>query len=321
MGSGIKIISIFRHLCGNDILNIKRYIVFILSLILFTVRVNGQDSITSNPDSAIIISSDIDNFWKALDSLENQNSTIDSLKMIRTIFVDHASEGLRQYMKAANCYERQYLETIRKKKNDYLTVREKTQTVRDEKQLIIRYLKKFKRLYPSLKIPVICFTIGIFQVGGSQFANTLYIGCETDAMEKVDIAPQTIHELAHFQQKDQNPNSNLGLVMIEGGAEFVSYQVTGKRTIPGTWAYGTANESDLWKDFETKMDSAINMKWFMNIADTSKRRPGSLGYFIGFRICESYMHNHENKKSALADIIEMENPKKIFLASSYEPKK
>ncbi len=170
------------YLCGNDILNVKRYIVYLLSLIIFTVQVNGQDSITSNPDSAIIISSDIDNFWKAFDSLEKQKSTIDSLKMIRTIFVDHASEGLRQYMKAANFYEGQYPETIRKKKKDYQTVRENT-------------------------------------------------GCETDAMEKVDITPQTIHELAHFQQKDQNPNSNLGLAMIEGGAEFVSYQVTGKRMV------------------------------------------------------------------------------------------
>jgi hypothetical protein len=282
--------------------------------------VNGQDRITSNPDSAIIISSDIDRFWKAFDLLENQKSTVDSLKTLKT-FVEHASVGLRQYMKAANCYEGQYLETIRKRKNDYLAVREKTKMVRDERQLIIRYLKRFKQLYPTLKIPVICFTIGIFQVDGSQFENTLYIGCETDAMEKVDITVQTIHELAHFQQKDQNPNNNLDLAMIEGGAEFVCYQVTGKRTISETWAYGTSHEVNLWMDFETKMDSAINMQWFMNIADPVKRRPGSLGYFIGFRICESYMHHHENKKPALIDLIEMGNPKKIFLSSMYDPNK
>lgn len=274
-----------------------------------------------NPDSALIISSDIDHFWNAFDSLKSQQSTVDSLKIIRTIFVEHASEGLRQYMKAANCYELQYLETIRKRKNDYLAVRKKSQMVEGKRQLIIRYLNRFKQLYPSLKIPAICFTMGIFQVGGSQFENTLYIGCETDALENVDITIQMIHELAHFQQKDQTPNSNLELAMIEGGAEFVCYQVTGKRTIPETWTYGLVNESNLWKEFKPKMDSAINMKWFLNITDTANRKPGSLGYFIGFRICESYLKNHTDKKSSLTDLIEMEKPKEIFLTSLYNPNK
>jgi uncharacterized protein YjaZ len=131
--------------------------------------------------------------------------------------------------------------------------------------------------------------------GGTQFENKFYIDCETDIMENVDIAVQTIHELAHFQQKDQNPTNNLDLAMIEGGAEFVSYKVTGKRTLTETWSYGLANESNLWKGFEAKMDSAINMQWFTNIADTTNRKPGSLGYFIGFRICESCLQNHDNK--------------------------
>ncbi len=296
-------------------MKLDRYIVFVLFLILFTLNAKGQDRITTNPDSAIIISSDIDHFWEAFDSLGNQKSIADSLKTIRTIFVQQASEGLRQYMKAANCFEMQYLEAIRKKRNDYLAVREKTQMVRNQKQVVIRYLKKFKQIYPSLKIPVICYSIGIFQVGGTQFENTLYIGCETDAMENVDISVQTIHELAHFQQKDQNPSNNLDLTMVEGGAEFVSYRVTGKRTLTETWTYGLANEVHLWKEFEMIMDSAINMKWFMNITDSTKRRPGSLGYFIGFRICVSYLRIHGNKNSALMELIEMENPKKIYLES------
>lgn len=224
-------------------------------------------------------------------------------------------------MKAANCYELQYLETIRRKKNDYLAVRKKTQMVRNQKQVVLRYIKKFKQIYPSLKIPVICYTMGIFQVGGSQFENALYIGCETDALQYVDITIQTIHELAHFQQKDQDPKSNLELAMIEGGAEFVCYQVTGKRTLSETWTYGLANESKLWKEFESKMDSAIDMKWFLNVIDKATGRSGSLGYFIGFKICESYLQNHNNKKTALIDLIEMENPKKIFLTSLYNPER
>ena len=35
-------------------------------------------------------------------------------------------------------------------------------------------------------------------------------------------------------------------------------------------------------------------------------------------ICETYLKSHKNKKLALRELIEMENPKKIFLTSSYK---
>jgi hypothetical protein len=295
----------------------KRYITFVLISILFIDITNGQDRVTANPDSAIIVTTDIDNFWRAFDLLQNQKTLADSLKIIKTIFVDKVSEGLKQYMKAANCDENEFLETLKKRKADYLAVREKTEAIAHKKQLIIQYLHKFKRLYPALKIPAICYTIGKFEVGGTQFENTLYIGCEVDIINHIDIVVQSIHELAHFQQKDQNPVTNLDLAMIEGGAEFVSYQVTNKRTIYPTWRYGTANENSLWKEFQPKLYSAIDMKWFLDIPDKEKNRPGSLAYFIGFRICEAYLKSHKNKKLAVRELIEMENPKKMFWTSSY----
>lgn len=296
----------------------KRNVRLILRCLLFVSISKGQDRVTTNPDSASIITTDITNFWRAFDLLQNQRTWADSLKIVKTTFVDKASEGLKQYMKAANCDEKQFLETIKKRKADYLAVRPNTEAIANKKQLIIQYLKKFKRLYPALRIPAICYTIGKFEVGGTQFENTLYIGCEVDIINHVDIIPQSIHELAHFQQKDQNPASNIDLAMIEGGAEFVSYQVTGKRTIYPTWRYGIANESGLWEEFQPKLDSAIDKKWFLDIPDQDKNRPGSLGYFIGFRICETYLKSHKNKKLALRELIEMENPKEIFLTSSYK---
>jgi len=283
----------------------KRHIIFILCLC------------NSNPDSASIITADINHFWRAFDLLQSQQTTADSLKIIKTIFVDQASEGLRQYMKAAHCHEKEYLETIRKRKADYIAIRAKTEAIVGKKQLILQYLNRFKQLYPGLKIPAICFTIGKFEVGGTQFGNTLYIGCEVDVLNHVDIIPQSIHELAHFQQKDQNPLTNLELAMIEGGAEFVCYQVTGKRTIPKTWAYGIAHETSLWNEFRPGLDSVINTKWFLDVPDKDNHRPGSLAYFIGFRICEAYLKRHQGKKPALKELVEMEDPKQIFLESSY----
>ena len=296
----------------------KRNVLVILICLLFVSITKGQDRVTTNPDSASIITTDITNFWRAFDLLQNQRTWADSLKIVKSVFVDQASEGLKQYMKAANCDEKQFLDAIKRRKADYLAARENTEAVKDKKQLIKQYLQKFKRLYPALRIPTICYSIGKFEVGGTQFGNTLYIGCEVDIMYHVNIIPQSIHELAHFQQKDQNPVTNLDEAMLEGGAEFVSYQVTGMRTIYHTWEYGINNEKSLWNEFHPILDSAINMKWFLDTPDKDKNRPGSLAYFIGFRICETYLKSHKNKKLALRELIEMENPEKIFLTSSYK---
>jgi hypothetical protein len=289
----------------------------VIGLCIFTTNSQAQDRITSDPGSAKIVFSDIKNFWTAFDLLQKQHTTADSLNIIRTVFLNNASEGLKLYMKAANCYEAEYLEAIRKKKMDYLAVRRKTEMIAGEKQAILNYLHKFKKIYPALKIPVICFTMGKFEVGGTQFDNTLFIGCEKDIDAGVDIIAQAIHELAHFQQKDQNPVTNLELAMIEGGAEFVCYRVTGRRTIYPAWNYGLHHEQKLWNDFRPVLDSAIDMKWFRDITDNINNRPGSLGYFIGFRICESFLAHAENKNTSLEEIIKMENPEGIFLSAYY----
>ncbi len=102
----------------------KRYIIVILTGIFFIGVTKGQDRVTTNPDSAGIITSDINNFWRAFDLLQNQKTLADSLKVIKTIYIDKASEGLKQYMKAANCDEKGFLETLKKRKADYLAVRE-----------------------------------------------------------------------------------------------------------------------------------------------------------------------------------------------------
>jgi hypothetical protein len=297
----------------------KKHVLLLSLFIVANNVISAQCCITGNPDSASIITADIAHFWRAFDLLKSQKSLTDSQKIIKTIFVGPASEGLRQYMQAAGCHEKEYLETIRKRKRDYLAVRAGTEGIEGKRQLVMQYLHKFKQLYPALRIPAICFTIGKFEVGGTQFENTLYIGCEVDILNQVDVIAQGIHELAHFQQQDQHPATNLHLALIEGGAEYVCYQVTGHQTIPVAWKYGMDHEAELWSEFRLQLDTSINRKWFSELPDKSKKRPGSLAYFIGFRICEAYRIRQRDQETALQEIIEMDDPKKVFRGSLYHP--
>ena len=91
----------------------NRYIILIVICNCFLGIAEGQYSVTNIPDSANIVTTDINHFWKAFDLLKSQRTTADSLKVIKINFVNQASEGLRRYMEAAHCHEREYLETIR----------------------------------------------------------------------------------------------------------------------------------------------------------------------------------------------------------------
>jgi uncharacterized protein YjaZ len=287
-----------------------------LTVILFTSFSPRAQDLFSNPDSATIVLDDINHFWQAFDLLSQQKTRADSLKVIKSIFIDHASRGLEEYMKAANCYEQQYLDAITTQRERYLAIRKQTQTIGERKQSLIKYLHKFRQEYPELKIPSICFAIGKFEVAGTQFDNTLFIGCEKVFANGIDIVAQTIHEIAHFQQKNQSVNTNIDLAMIEGGAEFLTYRLTGMRTISDAWPYGISHEKNLWKTFKMELDSSIRASWFLDTRQ--QERPGSLGYFIGYRICESYLNRCKDKRLALKEIIEMKKPKAIFLVSQYE---
>src|SRR4051812_27976587 len=97
----------------------KKCLSIILVSSIFSWPLKSQDTIVTNPDSANIVTNDINNFWKAFDLLQKQRTTDDSLLIIKNVFVNAASEGLVQYMDAANCHEKEYLETIRKKKKQY----------------------------------------------------------------------------------------------------------------------------------------------------------------------------------------------------------
>ena len=50
----------------------------------------------------------------------------------------------------------------------------------------------------------------------------------------------------------------------------------------------------------------------------AKDRPADLGYFVGFRICQSYYENATDKNMAVIEIIRITNCKDFLEKSNYE---
>jgi hypothetical protein len=104
---------------------------------------------------------------------------------------------------------------------------------------------------------------GKFEVGGTQFANLLYIGAELMCASSVsplqeisenlrpiisdinNIATVCIHEVIHYQQKYQDAKNILDGALIEGSADFIAKQITGQATAQSCFEYGYKHEKDI----------------------------------------------------------------------------
>lgn len=291
---------------------------------------------TSNPDSIKIITTDITNFWDTFDRLSEAQTLSDTIEIIQKYYLGKASPGLQEYIKASNSTSTDFSNAIKSHKNYLLSIRKTTTSIQNYEYKIIDAAKKLKSMYLSATFPQIYFVIGKFEVGGTQFPNLLYIGAELMCASsnsplqeiKKDLRPVIsditkigtvcIHEIIHYQQKYQDAKNILDGALIEGGADFITKQITGNTTAQSCFEYGYIHEKELWTDFKNQDTSQNFGKWFVNIPDTVNDRPGMLGYFIGYRICEAYFRNSTDKAAALREIIELKSPQEIYKKSKYE---
>jgi hypothetical protein len=312
----------------------KRTIIFLF----FVVTLNSSEAQaykTSDPDSIKIITTDITNFWDTFDRLSNARTLSDSIEIIQKYYLDKASYGLQEYVKASNSTPKDFSKAIKSHRNYLESIRKTTTSIQDYKNSIVDAAKKLKSMYPLATFPQIYFVMGKFEVRGSEFTNFLYIGAELmcasanspleinkDLKPQIlpinDIATVCIHEIIHYQQKYQDPKNILEEALIEGGADFITKQITGKATAQSCFDYGYKNEKQLWTEFKSQDSSQDYRKWFVDLPDTIHDRPGMLGYFIGYRICEQYYRNSTSKNRALKEIIGLNNPLEIYKKSKYK---
>lgn len=83
------------------------------------------------------------------------------------------------------------------------------------------------------------------------------------------------------------------------------------------FSYGERNQKELWKEFSADIKAKKGFEetdWFYNY---NSDRPADLGYYLGYKIAESYYQNASDKKQAIKEIIEMENAVEFLAASKY----
>ncbi len=197
------------------------------------------------------------------------------------------------------------------------------------------YFNQFEKAYPAAIFPDIHYLMGCFNAGGTSSPHGILIGTEMHlkqpdsplenlnnweraVLKSTDNLPLIVlHELVHIQQNNSFTNL-LGNAIYEGAADFVCNLIAGGHINEHihSWVEENQKEKEIWKQFEIAMLQEDVSDWIGN-ADRAKGKPADLGYYVGYKICESYYLKSANKTKALEEIIQIENWDEFYLKSGY----
>lgn len=280
-----------------------------------------------DPDEALITADDVRLFWSAYDLwLNREHAAPEKLaEVLQHEYLDKGSEGVKAFIPRPRIVSADNLaRVILAHRNYYERTRLNTEQIKDFIPEIRNNFRVLKRLYPDASFPAVYFVIGARSSGGTSSENALIIGSEMFGNGKEyfvqlsDVVPMVIHESAHFQQRDHSKDDLFNNVMREGGADFVAELVTGRHINEANKPYGDSHEQELWQRFQHDIKSGAKAGNWMGVFQPSNGEPRDLGYYMGYKICQSYYQIHADKQQALKDIIEMKSPEKILAGSAYE---
>ena len=270
-----------------------------------------------------VFTSDIDNFWRAYDSIQTTKDSLKQLHFIQTLYIDKGTEGLKAFMQARDYTAELWVKLINRYPRFWRSIRPNTLTVKSKAKEIERSIKKLKTLYPDLREAKMYFTIGGLRSGGTTMNDMVLIGAEiatgnasTDVSEfsnkwlegvfknqqPGNIVALNIHEYVHTQQRGETQNL-LGQAIREGACDFVTELVMGKPLQNNYLEYGRKHEKELKEQFKEEMFTSAYSNWLYN--GSNAKTVADLGYFMGYAICKAYYKQASNKAKAVKEIIEL----------------
>lgn len=316
----------------------KGKITLLFSVFILAISISCKDGkVQENQLEYNIITSDLDNFWMAFDALENSK---DSVQTIQRMYIDKASPEFKKFMGLRDFTAEDYVGWIRSAPNFWKTVRPLTLAVKDKKDAIDGVYETMSEWYDGFRPPDICFAISPLQTGGTTDDGLILLGTEIVAVnpdavdisnihgffKKVfenmtgDITALVAHELVHTHQPhgDNENSSLLSQAITEGSADFIGSLILGKLTLsPAIFEYGDEHEKELWAEFQADIKANKGFEetdWFY---DYNSDRPADLGYYLGFKIAESYYNTSKDKKMAVKEILETQDEHSFLLKSNY----
>lgn len=315
-----------------------RIVTLILLALLTVVSAGFGQSNTKpsgDPDAAKLITSDIQNFWRAFDLAKPENAA----EVFEREYFKPGSIGLSDFTKLRLKNAKNLAARVNQFRAYYESARASTLKIQPLEPKIRSSFFALEYLYPEAVFPDVYFMIGMLGTGGTTSGRALLIGAEMYArtpnapeetltdwlkyvLSPVENVPAVVaHELIHFQQKGlfQSRATLLAQSINEGSADFVGELISGGNINAHLFAYGDPREKQIWEEFKAAMKGKDVSKWLYN-GGAIKDRPADLGYYVGYKITEAYYKQATDKRLAIKTILEIKDFEQFLKDSGYERK-
>ena len=283
-----------------------------------------------------IVTSDIDNFWKAYDLLSEAETRADSIQVMQTHYIEKASDGFKEFLRVRNFTAEEYVQKLGLYPKFWASVRPLTEAIENRRAEIIGVFNQYEAKVPDFKRPEVCFAIGGLRTGGTISGNLILIGSEIAASDTTidkselkgwlstvigntgDITAMIAHETIHVLQFNKRKFNLIIGVMSEGIADFLAIELLGFNINKPIYDYGDAHECDLWKAFKQDMiEHPDGHRRWLYQGNRSGNRPADLGYYLGFKVAQAYYEKQPNKRKAIKDLLNVKKYPKIIAKSGY----
>lgn len=295
-------------------------------------QIKGIYEAKKDPANCVFHYEDVDRFLRAFAKAKQDWSL--GPEVFYTAYFAQASSPLYFYQRF-KIQSSSYLfaKRVEQKEAYFNSIAANLQTLAQQEPTLRSYLTKFEAIYPEAIFPDVYFVVGCFNAGGTSSPFGLIIGAEMHAKQEnspltnfnaweqkvvrnaENLPLITLHELVHIQQNNTYENL-LGNAIYEGAADFVSALICGSHINTYVHEWANAREAQIWEAFSQEMYGDNVSNWIGN-ANNAVDKPADLGYYVGYKICESYYQQQPDKKQAIKDILTITDWKAFYLASGY----
>jgi hypothetical protein len=289
----------------------------------------------------VIVTEDMKNFAAAMARIAGGEKAATALQ---AHYLDKASPGLRAFIQRRRVSAERLGAMVAARPRFYATLARRWRRPEQPLRAISRALAGLQRLYPQTHLLPVYLFVGDFSGGGNADPAGALIAVEfyseAPGVELTElgtlrgsvhplreIGHLAAHEMVHIQQAiAQGPQNYARLydgsgtllqwAIREGSADFLAELASGAHTNPRAHAYGRPRERELWRQFEQELTSTNVGSWMFG----NPRRadwPPSIGYFIGYRIAQSYYRNSPARAQAIREILAASDAEAFLRRSKY----
>jgi hypothetical protein len=243
-------------------------------------------------------------------------------------YLDAGSEGLHQFAKVRNITGERIADALAKTPEIYSDAKKCMAVLPRVRDRLRWALRTLGELYPEAKFPPVTIAVGRGKpVGVGSPVTGVQIGLEAlcatrwmNANVEDRFVYVIAHEFAHVQQVpalvDKEKPTVLEGSLMEGAAEFTAELIAGKVAYAYFDDMTRGREKEIETAFVVDMDSSDTSRWLYN---GTVDKPGDLGYWVGYRITKAYYQRASDKRRALREILEMDDPKAFLAKSGWSP--